>query len=105
MAKKKTGRFKNKPTGLAAYIGRALGKLAAKRDNLARQLAGVEQEIESVRKSVGTFGPAGPVPPDAVHTAAGGKRAPMSEATRRKMADAAKARWAAAKKAGRTRLG
>lgn len=105
MAKKKTGRFRNKPTGLAAYIGRALGKLAAKRDNLARQLAGVEQEIESVRKSVGGLAAPGPVPPAAARKATARKRAPLSDAARRKMADAAKARWAAAKKAGRTRLG
>ena len=105
MAKKTTARFKNKSTGLAAYIGRALGKLAAKRDTLARQLAGIEQEIESVRKSVGGFTEPRVAPAQATRPAVGKKRAPLSEASRRKMADAAKARWAAAKKAGRTRLG
>lgn len=100
MAKKKSARFKNKPTGLAAYIGRALGKLAAKRDKLARQLAGVEREISDVQKSVGSLSPKAPVPPQAAKRT----RAPMSEATRRKMADAAKARWAAARKAGKTNL-
>lgn len=103
MAKKKSGKFKNKPTGLAAYVGRAMGKLAAKRDNLARQLAGVEREIADVRRSIGAHEPKGPMPP--TKSAARAGRQPMSEATRKKMADAAKARWAAAKKAGRTKLG
>jgi hypothetical protein len=95
---KKPGRFKNKPTGLAAFIGRTLGKLAAKRDRLARQLAGVDKEIADVRASVGRL-------PDAPKAEAARKRAPMSEATRKKMADAAKARWAKVKKAGGTRQG
>ena len=103
MAKKKQGRFKNKPTGLAAYVGRAMGKLMAKRDNLARQLAGVDREIADVRESLGRHAPAGPVPPE--KAAAKVSRRPMSEATRKKMADAAKARWAAARKAGKQRLG
>ena len=98
---KKSGRFKNKPTGLAAYVGRALGKLAAKRDRLARQLAGVDKEIADVRASVGSIAQKRPVPPQAARKAT---RAPMSEATRRKMADAAKARWAAARKAGKKNL-
>ena len=97
---KKAGRFKNKPTGLAAFIGRTLGKLAAKRDRLARQLAGVDKEIADVRASVGRL-PDVPGPPTGK---AGRKRAPMSEATRRKMADAARARWAAARKAGKKNL-
>ena len=93
---KKPGRFKNKPTGLAAFVGRTLGRLAAKRDRLARQLAGVDKEIADVRASVGRR-------PD-TPTVKTRKRAPMSEATRRKMADAARARWAAAKKAGKKNL-
>ena len=102
MAKKKSGRFKNKPTGLAAYVGRAMGKLMAKRDRLARQLAGVDKEIADVRNTLGGPGRKGPMPP---HAAAKVARKPMSEATRKKMADAAKARWAAVKKAGNQRQG
>ena len=94
---KKPGRFKNKPTGLAAFVGRTLGKLAAKRDRLARQLAGVDKEIADVHASVGRL-------PDKPKAQAARKRAPMSEATRKKMADAAKARWAAARKAGKKNL-
>ena len=104
MTKKKQGRFKNKPTGLAAYVGRALGKLAARRDSLARKLAGVEREIADVQKSVGSVAPRGPMPPQQ-GVAGKAVRPPMPEATRRRMADAAKARWAVAKKAGRTKLG
>ncbi len=104
MAKKKSGKFKNKPTGLAAYVGRAMGKLAAKRDNLAKQLAGVEREMADVQDSLGRHAAKGPLPPAKMAPMAAGRR-PMSEATRKKMADAAKARWAAAKKAGRTKLG
>jgi len=97
---KRSGRFRNKPTGLAAFVGRALGKLAAKRDRLARQLAGVDKEIADVRASVGSLASTRPVPQQARKAA----RAPMSEATRQKMADAAKARWAAARKAGKKNL-
>ena len=99
---KKSGRFKNKPTGLAAYIGRALGKLAAKRDRLARQLAGVDKEIADVRESVGSLASKGVA--TLQRAARKTTRTPMSEATRRKMADAAKARWAAARKAGKKNL-
>jgi hypothetical protein len=95
---KKQGRFKNKPTGLAAFIGRTLGKLAAKRDRLARQLAGVDKEIADVRASVGRL-------PSEPKVKAIRKRAPMSEVTRKKMADAAKARWAKVRKGGGDRQG
>ena len=98
---KKPGRFRNKPTGLAAFVGRALGKLAAKRDRLARQLAGIDKEIADVRASVGSIAATRAMSPQAARKAA---RAPMSEATRRKMADAARARWAAARKAGKKNL-
>ena len=98
---KKSGRFKNKSTGLAAFVGRTLGKLAAKRDRLVRQLAGVDKEIADVRESAGKVAD-GPGPSK---RAAARKRAPLSAATRKKMADAAKARWAKVKKAGGNRQG
>ena len=101
MAKKKSGRFKNKPTGLAAYVGRAMGKLMAKRDRLGEAAGRRRQGNRGRAEHLGPS-PAGPIPPRKAATVA---RKPMSEATRKKMADAAKARWAAVKKAGNQRQG
>lgn len=90
--------------GLAALIGRELGKLAARKDALAKQLAAVEREIAAVRdqitKAVGG-GSVGNGRKRAVKTA----RRVMSPEARAKMAAAAKRRWAAAKKAGKNALG
>lgn len=104
MARKKSTRFKNPPTGLAAYVGRALGKLVAQRDKLARQLSGVEREIENVRASVAV---SGPMPPAARtrQTTAGASARRLSEASRRKMSDAAKRRWAATRTANKGATG
>lgn len=90
--------------GLAALVGRELGKLAARKDALGRQLASVEREIAAVRdqvsKAVGGGGSVGSGRKRAVKAA---KRV-MSPEARAKMAAAAKRRWAAAKKAGKNAL-
>lgn len=90
--------------GLAALVGRELGKLAARKDALGRQLASVEREIAAVRdqvsKAVGGGGSVGNGRKRAVKAA---KRV-MSPEARAKMAAAAKRRWAAAKKAGKNAL-
>jgi hypothetical protein len=104
VAKKKSARFKNRPAGIAAMIGRALGRLAAKRDRLARQLAGVDKEIAAVKASVDRAAKVPRTTARRAPSAVSGKRV-LSDATRRKMADAAKARWAAARQAGKKRLG
>lgn len=91
--------------GLAALIGRELGKLAARKDALTQQLAAVEREISAVRdqvtKAVGGGDSVGNGRRRAVKTT---KRV-MSPEARAKMAAAAKRRWAAAKKAGKNALG
>lgn len=100
MARKKSTRFKNPPTGLAAYVGRALGKLMAQRDKLSRQLSGVEHEIESVRASVAASGPVPPLSRKRQAAATASTRS-LSDASRRKMSDAAKRRWAATRTANK----
>jgi hypothetical protein len=89
--------------GFAAMVGRELGKLAARKDSLARQLAAVEKELASVGNSVAKA--MGRAAPKAKATAKKAVRKAMSPATRRKMAAAAKRRWAEAKKAGKKTLG
>ena len=80
--------------GLAALVGRELGKLAARKDALGRQLASVEREIAAVRdqvsKAVGGGGSVGNGRKRAVKAA---KRV-MSPEARAKMAAAAKRRCA-----------
>lgn len=91
--------------GIAAMVGRELGKLAARKDALAKQLATVEREIAAVRDSVTKALSAREIPFPKVKAKAkrGGRRA-LSAATRAKMAEAAKRRWAAVKKAGKNAL-
>lgn len=101
MARRKSTRFKNPPTGLAAYVGRALGKLMAQRDKLSRQLSGVEREIESVRASVAASGPMPPVSRKRQASAVTANARSLSDASRRKMSDAAKRRWAATRTANK----
>ncbi len=95
MARKQSARFKNPPTGLAANVGRALGKLMAQRDRLMNQLSGVEEEIEKARAAEADTEP-DPVPPSvrSRKTPAVSGRA-LSEASRRKLAQGAKQRAAA----------
>ena len=92
--------------GLAALVGRELGKLAARKDALAKQLATVEREIAAVRdqvsKAVGGGG--GSVGNGRKRAVRAAKRV-MSPEARAKMATDAKRRWAAAKKAGKNALG
>jgi hypothetical protein len=90
--------------GFAAMVGRELGKLAARKDALARQLASVDREIAAVRDSVARA--VGGGVPAARLKAAVRRRAKrvMSPEARAKMAVAAKRRWAAAKKAGKNSL-
>lgn len=90
--------------GLAALVGRELGKLAARKDALGRQLASVEREIAAVRDQVSkTVGGGGSVGNGRKRAVKAAKRV-MSPEARAKMAAAAKRRWAAAKKAGKNAL-
>jgi hypothetical protein len=93
--------------GIATLVGRELGKLAARKDALARQLASVEREMASVRDSVTRALGGGIVGSSRKVAKAATKRAKrvMSPEARAKMAEAAKRRWAAAKKAGKKTLG
>lgn len=99
---------KQASSGIAAMVGRELGKLAARKDALARQLAAVEQEIAAVRESVTKALSTREIPFPKANAKAklrrAGRRA-LSAETRAKMAAAAKRRWAAAKKAGKNALG
>ncbi len=98
---------------IAEFIGRSMGELLNKKDSLQRQLAEVEGQIADVGHRVGEqFGQYAPATGSGKK---GGKRArgkgtaakatkarrTVSPETRRKMAEAAKKRWAAAKKAAR----
>lgn len=103
MARTKSARFKNPPTGLAANVGRALGKLMAQRDRLARQLSGVEQEIEKVRASEAESGPLPPATRKRKAAANGGRA--VSESSRRKMDDAARLRAAETRKPNKSATG
>jgi len=87
--------------------------LAAALAGLEAQLAEIEEYIRQVRSLLGTAPkrrgrPAKsaaekPAPPAAVN--ASRKRLGMSKAARKKLADAMRKRWAAAKKAGKTTIG
>lgn len=91
--------------GLAALIGRELGKLAARKDALAKQLATVEREIAQVRDHVSKALGGGTRPARVAKVGRKVAKRVMSPEARAKMAAAAKRRWAAAKKAGKTSLG
>lgn len=85
---------------VAEFIGRTMGELLNKKDALSKQLTEVEDQIADVRKRVvrqfGDYLPAQKRP--ARGRKAAGKRASgsrqVSPATRQKMADAARKRWA-----------
>lgn len=105
MAKRKPGN--SVADGIAAYIGKALGGLASRKDALQRELADVERQISGVRDSVMRQFDEVPLPRRKGARKAAGRAAKrvMSPEARAKMAAAAKRRWAAAKKAGRKTLG
>lgn len=87
---------------VAEFIGRTMGELLNKKDALSKQLVDVDQQIADVRKRVvkqfGDYLPAAKRP--ARGRKASGKRTDrgaareVSPATRQKMADAARKRWA-----------
>lgn len=92
---------------IAAFIGKSMGTLAARKDALQKELAAVERQIASVRDGVMRSLGAREIPfPKRKLKAANkaGKRV-MSPEARARMAAAAKKRWAAAKKAGKNSLG
>lgn len=90
--------------GISSYIDKAVNKLTSRRDALQKELAHVERELAGVRSRViaGLKGSG-----RGRRSVGGVVRATrqLSAATRKKMADAAKRRWAAAKKAGLNKLG
>ena len=92
---------------IAAFIGKSMASLANRKDALQRELADVERQIATVRKSVVAQVSKGeiPFPKRGVKKAAKAAKRVMSPEARAKMAAAAKRRWAAAKKAGKTTLG
>lgn len=85
---------------VAEFIGRTMAELLNKKDALSKQLTDVEDQIADVRKRVvrqfGDYLPADKRPGRGRKAAAkkkGGSRQ-VSPATRQKMADAARKRWA-----------
>ena len=93
---------------VADFIGKSLGELANRKNKLQRELAEVDGQIAAVRQKVLDALPeasaaAGAAAGKAAKAAKGARR--FSEATRRKMAAAARKRWAIAKRAGKNSLG
>ena len=93
---------------VADFIGKSLGELANRKDALQKELADVERQIDGVRERVlasfpGFRAAAGRAARKATKAAV--KAREVSEATRRKMAAAARKRWAKAKKVGKNSLG
>ena len=103
MAKRSSG--KRIADGISSYIDKAVGKLTSRRDALRKELAQVEKELESVRDTVIAGLKSSPRGRRSTASRVGRAARQLSAATRKKMADAAKRRWAAAKKAGLNRLG
>lgn len=94
---KKTSRFKNPPSGVAASVGRALGRLMARRDKLMQQLSGVDEKIAAARAEESSDDDS-PVPPKVrTRVAVAGGRA-VSESSRRTMETTAKKRWQGVKR-------
>jgi len=94
---------------IASYIGKSMGELVNKKESLQAQLADVEKQIDGVRRKVlKQFGGADVVARKAASTIKrAGKtvRRELSPETRRKMAVAAKKRWAKARKAAKDASG
>lgn len=92
---------------IAAFIGKSMGTLAARKDALQKELAAVDRQIASVRDGVmRSLGARElPLPNRKLKAAKKAAKRVMSPEARARMAAAAKRRWAAAKKAGKNRLG
>ncbi len=91
---------------IAQFIGKSMGDLVSRKEALQRQLAEVEGEMADVRdRVVGQFTDRSTTSRKASRKAprsAGTARREISAATRAKMAEAAKLRWARAKKAAKS---
>jgi hypothetical protein len=114
MAKRRR-RTTNVADQIAEFIGRSMGELLNRKESLQRQLAEVESQIvevgQRVNRQFNQFATKGQkrrgrrtgvkgVADQAVVQARKAKRA-VSPETRRKMAEAARKRWAAIKKAAK----
>lgn len=90
---------------IASFIGKSMGELVNRKDSLQAQLADVEKQIDGVRRKVlKQFGGADTIAKQAKSTlkrAGKSVRRELSPETRRKMAIAAKKRWARARKAAK----
>jgi hypothetical protein len=90
---------------IASFIGKSMGELVNKKESLQAQLADVEKQIDGVRKKVlkqfGGAEKAGRKATSALKRAGRSVRRELSPETRRKMAVAAKKRWARARKAAK----
>jgi hypothetical protein len=110
---RRRGRRKSRLNVVAEGIGAGLGRLAARYDALVRQRDALAQELRHyvthAERLLGTLGQAAAVKarPAEKQAAKAVKRLKrkFSPAARAKLRAAAKARWAAAKKAGKTKLG
>jgi ElaB/YqjD/DUF883 family membrane-anchored ribosome-binding protein len=109
----KRGRSQTQLNATAEGIGTGLGRLAAKYDALVKQRDELAHELRAylkhAEKLLGNLGHSASIEISRTETQAvkalkGAKRQ-FSPAARAKLRAAAKARWAAAKKAGKTRLG
>lgn len=86
---------------VAEFIGRTMGELLNKKDALSKQLVEVDRQIADVRTRVvrqfGDYLPAKSRPArkrKSTRSGGGGASRQVSPATRQKMADAARKRWA-----------
>jgi hypothetical protein len=86
---------------VAAFIGRTMGELLNRKDSLTKQMADVDQQIADIRQRVvRQFGSYLPATAKAGRPAARKRRSGAASArtvsteTRRKMAEAARRRWA-----------
>jgi hypothetical protein len=94
---------------IASFIGKSMGELMNRKDSLQAQLADVEKQIDGVRRKVlkqfGGADAAARKAKAAVKRAGKSVRRELSPETRRKMAIAAKKRWARARKAAKDATG
>jgi len=90
---------------IATFIGKSMGELLNRKESLQSQLAEVEQQIAGVRKRVlkqfGGAEKASRRAKSALKRAGTSMRRELSPATRRKMAIAARKRWAKVWKAAK----
>jgi hypothetical protein len=104
VAKRKSG--SDIAARIGAFIGKSIGTLERRKQELTKELADVDRQIAAVRDGViRRLGGAAAPARRAEAKAAKAVRRALSPETRAKMRAAAKRRWAAAKKAGKTRLG